>query len=213
MSRPLQNRVAPTGAIEASPARGLFMGNRGGRFHDDRKRLTSARWMSKAWIICRLAWKGRHREVMGTGYTELFFLDEATALAAGHRPCFLCRRAAARAFADLFPGGPMRAPAIDTILHRARRGARPLVPMANAAVPGAMILNGGRSWLVTDRGLRMWSPEGYGPATPLPDAMVTLLTPPATLECPRRGYAPVLHPTAGPARNGNSRDASARPGR
>ena len=91
---PLQNRVTPQGEIIATPERGTVMGNRGGRIHRDDR----ARWKSKAWITCRLSFKSRHRTVMGNSYTELFFLDEATALAAGHRPCFECRRADALAF-------------------------------------------------------------------------------------------------------------------
>ncbi len=92
---PLQNRVLPDGQIVAHSARGAFMGNRGGRFHDPETRtLTTRRWASRQWIICVLDFKHRHREVMGHGYTELFFLDEVTALAAGHRPCFECRRQA-----------------------------------------------------------------------------------------------------------------------
>ena len=90
---PLQNRVTPFGDIIATPARGLFMGNRGGRIHDDARRLGRRRWASATWICCRLQFKDRHRAVWGESYTELFFLDEPTALAAGHRPCFECRRA------------------------------------------------------------------------------------------------------------------------
>jgi len=82
--RPLQNRVAPDGALHSVAARGLLMGNRGGRLHDATQRLSRARWRSRAWIACEIDFRGRHRTVMGAGYTELFFLDEATALAAGH---------------------------------------------------------------------------------------------------------------------------------
>src|SRR5579864_4645810 len=96
----LQNRVDPFGELIAVPARGLFMGNRGGRFHTDAKRLTARRWASRQWICCALDFKGRQRDVWGRFYTELFFLDEPTALAAGHRPCFECRRKEAEAFAE-----------------------------------------------------------------------------------------------------------------
>src|SRR5215813_12925425 len=101
---PLQNRVTPLGDIVAAPERGLFTGNRG-IIHDPATRtLMKRRWTSRAWLICALRYRDVRRSVMGPGsWTELFFLDEATALAAGHRPCFLCRRAAAQAFQAGFP--------------------------------------------------------------------------------------------------------------
>ena len=102
--RPLQNRVDPFGALWATPERGRLMGNRGGRFHDDAQRIGERRWTNKQWIACVCAFKGRRREVFGRFYTELFFRDEPTALAAGHRPCFECRRAEARGV----PGGVSR---------------------------------------------------------------------------------------------------------
>jgi len=101
---PLPNRVDPFGNLFADPARGLIFGNRGGRFHRDDRTLGARRWVSRRWICCVLEFKGRHRKVWGAGYTELFFLDEPTAFAAGHRPCFECRRADALAFAAAFPG-------------------------------------------------------------------------------------------------------------
>ena len=97
---PLQNRVSPFGELCAFSARGLFMGNRGGRFHTDAKKVTARRWASRQWICCVLEFKGRRRDVWGRSYTELFFLDEPTAFAAGHRPCFECRRRDAEAFAE-----------------------------------------------------------------------------------------------------------------
>ena len=97
---PLPNRVSPFGELFADPALGLFMGNRGGRIHNDARTLTLRRWTSRAWICCLLEFKGRHRNVWQDGYTEMFFLDEPTALAAGHRPCFECRRRDALAFAN-----------------------------------------------------------------------------------------------------------------
>jgi len=115
----LQNRVTPFGEIVATPARGLSMGNRG-ILHDDRRRLGRRRWTHKAWICCVTEFRGRRRQVMAPGrYTELFFLDEAVALAAGHRPCFECRRAAANAFAACWGGEP-RAPDMDRVLHAER---------------------------------------------------------------------------------------------
>ena len=94
----LQNRVDPWGALHAVPQRGTMLGNRGGRFHRDDRTLGKRRWASRHWICCELHYRGMHHEAMGEGYTSLFFLDEVTALAAGHRPCFFCRRAEARTF-------------------------------------------------------------------------------------------------------------------
>ena len=98
----LQNRVSPFGDLIATPARGTLLGNRGGRIHNDQRKLTARRWTSKQWICCQLDFNNRRRKVWGDGYTELFFLDEVTALAAGHRPCFECRRKDAEHFAALF---------------------------------------------------------------------------------------------------------------
>ena len=104
---PLQNRVTPEGEIIATPHRGLLMGNRGGAFHLPDQTLGPRRWATRQWIACVLEFKGRHREVMRPNrYTELFFLDEATALAAGHRPCFECRRSDAERFAELLARAP-----------------------------------------------------------------------------------------------------------
>ena len=117
--RPLQNRVDPFGELQAVDARGSLMGNRGGRIHREDKTLSARRWASRRWIACVCEFKGRHREVFGAGYTELFFFDEPTALAAGHRPCFECRRPEAEAFRDagqvistFAPGTWMRCPTI-----------------------------------------------------------------------------------------------------
>src|SRR5436190_8603406 len=126
---PLQNRVDPFGELFATPARGLFMGNRGGRIHTDDKTLTKCRWASRQWICCVLDFKNRQRDVWGRFYTELFFLDEMTALAAGHRPCFECRRKDAEHFAALWGQmrgwpAPARAPEMDLALHAERVGAQ-----------------------------------------------------------------------------------------
>lgn len=198
---PLQNRVTPTGEIIATSARGLLMGNRGGRLHDENKRLGSRRWAGKAWICCLTSFKERRREVMGTSYTELFFLDEATALAAGHRPCFECRRSDAIRFAELWNGvrglpGRARAARMDAILHRQRlagSGAKGWHREQIARLPGGTIVvhagttglwNRGRFW--------PWTPEGYqGPASV--NAHVDVLTPPAIVAVLAAGYHPVLH--------------------
>src|SRR5215468_5607542 len=124
---PLQNRVTPDGAIIVTSHRGLMMGNRGGAFHLPDRTLGRRRWATRQWIACRLEFKGRHRAAMmqPSRYTELFFLDEATALAAGHRPCFECRRADAERFAELWArvqgrSERERAPAMDEALHAER---------------------------------------------------------------------------------------------
>ncbi len=123
---PLQNRVSPEGEIVAVAARGTVYGNRGGCFHRDDKTLQARAWASRQWICCVLEFKNRRRPLMRPGlFTELFFLDEATALAAGHRPCFECRRDAAERFARLWPGekradGRAAAPAMDRVLHAER---------------------------------------------------------------------------------------------
>src|SRR5580693_214666 len=122
---PLQNRVDPLGELFASPARGSLFGNRGGRFHTDARTLTARRWASRQWICCVLDFKNRRRNVWGRFYTELFFLDEVTALAAGHRPCFECRRKDAEAFAGAWQRAfkllrPPRADEMDLVLHAQR---------------------------------------------------------------------------------------------
>ncbi|MEO0388699.1 MAG: hypothetical protein AAF281_14445 [Pseudomonadota bacterium] len=199
MSSPLQNRVTPTGEIVAYPARGLVMGNRGGRLHTDDRRLGRARWRSKHWLICRLAFKNRHRVVMGPGYTELFFLDEATALAAGHRPCFECRRDDAIRFATLFPGaGRTRAGVMDRRLHQERRRNRATAPL-DSLPDGAMIHRAGDAYLVWQGQAHLWHITGYGPATALDDGPVDVLTPAATLFVLAAGYSPLVHPSAGGA--------------
>ena len=116
---PLQNRVDPWGRIHAVPNRGTMMGNRGGKFHRNGQTLGRRRWASRHWICCELHYKDAHHEPMGQGYTSLFFLDEVTALAAGHRPCFFCRRADAKRFFSLMPH-PMKVDEADRIVHEER---------------------------------------------------------------------------------------------
>ena len=194
-SRPLQNRVDPFGEFHAVAERGLLMGNRGGRLHRDDRTLTGRRWTSRRWIVCVCAFKGRWREVWGKGYTELFFLDEPTALAAGHRPCFECRRAAAKAFLAAFPGRPHGADPMDEALHRERvegRMKRVWRARLGDLPEGAMIARDGRAYAVRGTALAPWSFAGYGAPLPLePDAVADVLTPPSTVAALAAGYRPI----------------------
>lgn len=218
---PLQNRVDPLGAIHAVAARGMFTGNRG-VIHDPAPRtLLNRSWTSKAWLICALAYKERpSRDVMGrnapggrAGWTELFFLDEITALAAGHRPCFFCRREAAREFRARFAEAPddgstaskrITAPAIDGILHSERLAsgavARGLGPEAIRMLPdGAMLLAGDAAHAVRGGKLLPWSFLGYGEPVDLDAAgPLALITPPSTVAALSAGYRPIWHASAMP---------------
>jgi hypothetical protein len=199
---PLQNRVDPFGNLFVSPARGLMMGNRGGRIHTDDKKLTTRRWTSRQWICCVLDFNGRQRDVWGRYYTELFFLDEVTAFAAGHRPCFECRRKDAERFALLFSGKTKRASAavMDNILHAERldgKDKRLHRRKIDTLPDGAMIARGGAAWAVRGGKLLCWSPSGYGRTQTRPRGVdVDVLTPPAILAVLARGYTPLWHPNA-----------------
>jgi hypothetical protein len=202
---PLQNRVTPFGEIVAVPQRGTLMGNRGIIHDPATKSLLRKRWATKTWITCRCDYKGIRRDVMATrSWTELFFLDEATALAAGHRPCFLCRRDAARAFRMAWVigngGPPPTAPQMDAILHgeRLRDGVKRIHTLAHeiADLPdGAMVAAGEQAFVIVAGRPLIWLPGGYRPvAAPLRAA--GLITPPVTLAALRAGYRPMLHPSA-----------------
>lgn len=199
---PRRNRVSPSGEIFATPARGTLMGNRGGALHDGQERIVRTH-TSKRWISCRLEFKGRRRPLMQPGrYTELFFLDEATALAAGHRPCFECRRTDAVAFARALTGQDRpRAGDLDAALHPCRLplGAeRPTWHAGVGALPdGAMVLLGGEPHLLVGGSARRWSFDGYGPAEPAPAGRVDVLTPRPAVDALTRGYAAALHPSVG----------------
>jgi hypothetical protein len=202
---PLQNRVDPFGELCAVPARGLFFGNRGGRIHGDDRTLTRRRWTSRAWICCRLAFKGRHRDVWGKSYTELFFLDEPTALAAGHRPCFECRRADAVGFAAAWgrahvQGAPPRAGEMDVVLHAQRldgRRKRRHRATLDDLPDGAMIAQGDEPFAIRGDALLPWSFSGYGAPRPRPRSVeVDLLTPPAMVAALAAGFQPHWHPSA-----------------
>jgi hypothetical protein len=201
---PLQNRVTPTGDIVADPHRGLFTGNRG-IIHDPATRtLLRKRWSSPAWITCLCEFRGWRRKVMGgRSWTELFFLDEATAFAAGHRPCFFCRRDDANRFRAAWEKGngakSVLARDIDAVLHRERldRGKKRLhaLPMPVEELPdGVMVQAGAESFLMVQGRALRWSMAGYRKAeNAIANAM--LLTPPSTLRALDAGYRPVLHPS------------------
>jgi hypothetical protein len=202
---PLQNRVTPSGEIVSTPQRGLFTGNRG-IIHDPATRtLLNRRWSSKAWITCVCEFRGRRRDVMGTrSWTELFFLDEATAFAAGHRPCFYCRREDANAFRAAWEKGNVvigvRASEMDEVLHAERLDGKTKrlheLPMPLDALPdGAMVQEGDEGYLIARGRALLWTWDGYREfRDTLPDA--SLLTPPSTLRAFAAGYRPVLHPSA-----------------
>jgi hypothetical protein len=203
---PLQNRVRPDGEIVADSARGLLMGNRG-CLHGQGRELGVTRWRSKLWIGCVLDWRGRRRDPMPPGrWTALFFLDEATALAAGHRPCAYCRRsdyiefAAAWRLSARLPARPL-AVEMDARLHAERtdRKRRKRTHSRDiAGLPeGVMIRVGDGASLLVDGQLRPWSFNGYGSAARAPSSgRVEVLTPASIVAALAAGYRPLLHPTA-----------------
>lgn len=201
---PLQNRVTPHGEIIAHPARGLFMGNRG-ILHDAHQRLGRARWRHKAWICCLLRFKGRQRQVMAPRrYTELFFLDEAVALAAGHRPCAECRRADYNQFRDAWTnafGNSPKAAQMDDVLHAARTKRALVVPSRALLAPDVPLPDGTFiRW--TNSAVLLWrgrafryAPEGYR-EIPLPEGPYEPLTPAPMRAALAAGYRPHIHPSA-----------------
>lgn len=204
---PLPNRVRPDGTLFADSARGTIYGNRGGRFHDPATHeLPSRIQATRQWLCCVLSFKGRQRKVWGRGYTELFFCDEVTALAAGHRPCMECRREDALAYREALvrgvglPETPLF-PEIDRILDADRRDGRVKRThqlTAERLPDGAMLhCDDGASFLAL-RGASalLWSPSGYVGRRERPLGLVTVLTPPATLAALEHGYRPQWHPSA-----------------
>jgi hypothetical protein len=188
---PRQNRVTPLGELIAVPERGLVYGNRG-CLHDNEGRIRR-RWATKRWIACRLEFRGWHRgPLMQPGkFTELFFLDEATAFAAGHRPCALCRRDDYRRFTAMLEA--RGADAIDAQLHEERLAE----PRPGEIADGAFVLEDGEPWLVLRGELRRWTPAGYTDRRPLP-AKLRVITPPSLVEVLRHGWdgaVPLLHPS------------------
>jgi hypothetical protein len=202
---PLQNRVLPTGEIVAIPDRGMFVGNRGIVHNPATKTLLKKRWSTDAWLTCVLEFRGRRRKVMERqSWTELFFLDEATSLAAGHRPCFYCRREDANRFRAAWEKGnrvsEVLAPDMDAVLHRERLASakklRPLPGALDKLPDGAMVQADGESFLIVRGRPLLWSPSGY---RAVKDAIkdAKLLTPPSTLRAISAGYRVVLHPSVG----------------
>ena len=199
---PLQNRVTPTGDLISTSARGTLLGNRGGRFHAANRTLTGRRWASRQWICCVLEFKNRQRDVWGRFYTELFFLDEVTAFAAGHRPCFECRRRDAELFAHLFSGKRRRASAdaIDRALHAERlndKAKRTHRRNIDTLPDGAMVTLDGEAFAVRGRRLLRWAPSGYSASRARSrEISVDVLTPPSILSVLARGYTPVWYSSA-----------------
>ena len=167
-----------------------MLGNRGGKFHRDDKTLGKRRWASTHWICCELHYKDMHHDAMGRGYTSLFFLDEVTALAAGHRPCFFCRRTEAKAFI-----GGRKVPEFDAELH-AQRLVRHEARVADLP-DGAMVEHDGNAYAVKGQHLLQWSQSKYLLAIPK-ESFNTLrqLTPPLIVAILGRGYQPRWHPSA-----------------
>lgn len=191
---PLQNRVTPLGELIETPERGLVYGNRG-RLHDEARRIRRHH-DGRRWIACRLEFRGRRRaDPMPPGrYTGLFFLDEVTALAAGHRPCAECRHEDYLRFVELVG---MRAQAIDARLHEERLG--PNREQALEDLPaGAFVLRDGDPWLVLGDRLLRWTPGGYADARSRPAGRTEVITPPTNLRVLASGWSgsvPLVHPS------------------
>jgi hypothetical protein len=205
---PKQNRVTPFGEIIATPERGTFMGNRG-ILHDAEGHIRR-NWALKRWIVCLLEFRGRNRTVMTPNrYTELFFLDEATAFAAGHRPCAECRhvrfidfcRAWKAAHPETRSSRRPTADEMDDRLHTERVGpdrSKRFHPQRLEDLPNGVFVtlpgNEDAAWLVWNDQIFKWSPGGYLERRPRPRRLgVALLTPPSTVAAIRAGYTPEVH--------------------
>jgi hypothetical protein len=207
---PLRNRVTPLGELIAAPERGLVYGNRG-CLHDERREIRR-RYATKRWIACRLSFRGRRRSplMMPGRFTELFFLDEATALAAGHRPCAECRRSDYNRFTELWStlhAGQIGADAIDAQLHGERlapgKRERLLHEARYSALPdGTFVLEAGVPQLVLAGQLLTWSPGGYCDRHRRPrNGRATVITPPSLIAILHSGWSPsvpLLHPSSDP---------------
>jgi hypothetical protein len=201
LDRPLRNRVTPAGELIATEARGTMYGNRG-VLHNENLALVR-RYQVRRWLACVLEFRGRRRPVMRPRrYTGLFFLDEAVALAAGHRPCAECRHAAYQSFrtawtaARALPAKPA-ADDIDQVLHWERRlvgGARVTYPAPLSELPdGVFIVRDDEFWLANDGALHRWTPAGYTDRIDQFDGPAAVLTPRATVDAIRAGYRPLMH--------------------
>jgi hypothetical protein len=201
-----QNRVDPWGDLVATSVRGTLMGNRG--ILIDEHRQIVRRYQTRRWIACLLSFKGRHREVMTPGtYTELFFLDEATAFAAGHRPCAECQHARyqefRRAWLTANPGrvaSDARIEAIDDILHQERYagGHKVTYQARRADLPdGVFFAYAGNAYLVHNGETFLWSFTGYtkADAHSFPDE-VDVLTPHSIVKTFNSGFRPLIHDSA-----------------
>ena len=200
---PLQNRVTPFGELIATEARGLLMGNRG-RLHDAERHIVRYA-QGRRWISCLTSFRDRRRMVMSpNSYTELFFLDEAVALAAGHRPCAECRREDYVRFQHAWARaslGKTGADLMDERLHAdrlIRPGARRTYREMLSDLPdGAFVEIDGTAWQVWKGALRAWSPAGYAERRPIVRREVTVITPKSLVSVLRTGYSPtIIHPSA-----------------
>ena len=202
LGMPLENRVDPFGNIFRTPARGTMMGNRGGALHNSSREIVR-RYKSRRWITCVLQFRGRQRIVMSPNrYTELFFLDEAVAFAAGHRPCAECRRERYNAFKAAWQRahGQDQLPFADDMdleLHSARiAGGKKVTYKAplDSLSDGCFVEVDGSPYLVAGSALLLWTPAGYTRRDARPkDAIVTVLTPQPIVACLRHGYLPEIH--------------------
>ena len=184
------------------------MGNRGGAIHNAERRIVR-QYASRRWIACVLEFRGRRRTVMSPGrYTELFFLDEAVALAAGHRPCAECRRQRFNDFKEAWlrsdnprEGDWLLADTMDAALHPARidrQRMKVTYPAPIDSLPdGSFVRIEDASWLVFEDALFRWSPAGYVESRPrVRDSMVSVLTPKPVVRCLAAGYSPEIHSSA-----------------
>lgn len=214
---PHQNRVTPFGDIVAISQRGMFTGNRGIIHDPSTKTLLTRRWATQAWLVCVCEFKGRRRDIMaGRSWTELFFLDEAVALAAGHRPCFLCRREAAERFRACWASAkaepPRSARQMDAILHgerldRGRRRLHPIPCLLTDLPDGVVVAVEGKAYTLCAGLAHRWADNGYDRAQVLHTAD-WMLTPPSTVMAILGGYRPVFHSSINRIRN---RPEDARP--
>lgn len=200
----LQNRVTPFGEIVAIAQRGMFTGNRGIIHDPATKTLLTKRWATRTWLVCACEYKGRRREVMaGRSWTELFFLDEAVAFAAGHRPCFLCRRDVAERFRACWASArgisSPSATEIDDVLHaerldHGRKRKHPLAAALRDLPDGTIVAVGDDAFALRSGLAHRWTDEGYDRPRVL-DRADGMLTPPSTVAAFSAGYRPVLHPS------------------